>query len=52
MIALSSGAALHGSPLSGGYAGAKGTVRTITSYADLESQRNGWASGSSPCCRS
>ena len=41
LIALSSGAALKGSPLSGGYAGAKATVRFITSYAAGESERNG-----------
>ena len=41
VIALSSGAALKGSPLSGGYAGAKATVRFITSYAAGESERNG-----------
>ena len=41
LIALSSGAALKGSPLSGGYAGAKATVRFITSYAAAESERNG-----------
>jgi NAD(P)-dependent dehydrogenase (short-subunit alcohol dehydrogenase family) len=40
VIAMSSGAALRGSPLSGGYAGAKSTVRFISSYAALESQRN------------
>ena len=39
VIALSSGAALRGSPLSGGYAGAKATIRFITSYAAAESQR-------------
>jgi NAD(P)-dependent dehydrogenase (short-subunit alcohol dehydrogenase family) len=39
VIAISSGAALNGSPLSGGYAGAKATVRFITSYAAIESQR-------------
>jgi len=39
VVALSSGAALKGSPLSGGYAGAKSTIRFITSYASLESQR-------------
>ena len=33
MIALSSGAAVKGSPLSGGYAGAKSTIRWLTSYA-------------------
>ena len=41
MIALSSGAAVKGSPLSGGYAGAKGTIRFIASYAAAESQRGG-----------
>jgi len=38
VVAMSSGAALFGSPLSGGYAGAKGTIRFIASYADTESQ--------------
>jgi NAD(P)-dependent dehydrogenase (short-subunit alcohol dehydrogenase family) len=41
VIAFSSGAAIAGSPLSGGYAGAKATIRYITSYAAEESQRNG-----------
>jgi NADP-dependent 3-hydroxy acid dehydrogenase YdfG len=41
VIAMSSGAALRGSPLSGGYAGAKATIRFITSYAAAESERNG-----------
>jgi NAD(P)-dependent dehydrogenase (short-subunit alcohol dehydrogenase family) len=41
VIAVSSGAAINGSPLSGGYAGAKATVRLITSYAALEAQRAG-----------
>ena len=39
VITLSSGAALRGSPLSGGYAGAKATVRWLTSYAAEESAR-------------
>jgi NAD(P)-dependent dehydrogenase (short-subunit alcohol dehydrogenase family) len=39
VIAFSSGAALNGSPLSGGYAGAKATIRFITSYAADESER-------------
>jgi len=43
LIAVSSGAALDGSPLSGGYAGAKATVRLITGYAALESERAGLA---------
>jgi NAD(P)-dependent dehydrogenase (short-subunit alcohol dehydrogenase family) len=41
VIAISSGAAVKGSPLSGGYAGAKATVRFIASYAAAESQRAG-----------
>jgi NAD(P)-dependent dehydrogenase (short-subunit alcohol dehydrogenase family) len=41
VVALSSGAALQGSPLSGGYAGAKATIRFLTGYAADESQRNG-----------
>jgi NAD(P)-dependent dehydrogenase (short-subunit alcohol dehydrogenase family) len=39
VITLSSGAALRGSPLSGGYAGAKAAIRWLTSYAAEESQR-------------
>ena len=39
VIALSSGAALNGSPLSGGYAGAKATIRFIACYAAAESDR-------------
>ncbi len=41
VLTLSSGAALRGSPLSGGYAGAKATIRFITGYAAAESERNG-----------
>ena len=41
VIVMSSGAALAGSPLSGGYAGAKAAVRFIASYAAIESQRAG-----------
>ncbi len=41
VIAFSSGAALAGSPLSGGYAGAKATVRFIAAYAAAESERAG-----------
>jgi len=41
VIALSSGAALRGSPLSGGYAGAKATIRFIAAYAAAESERAG-----------
>jgi NAD(P)-dependent dehydrogenase (short-subunit alcohol dehydrogenase family) len=42
VIAMSSGAAVRGSPLSGGYAGAKATIRFITSYAAAESERGGF----------
>ena len=41
VISLSSGAALGGSPLSGGYAGAKATIKFISSYAGSEAQRHG-----------
>lgn len=39
VVALSSGAVLAGSPLSGGYAGAKATIKYITAYAAEESRR-------------
>lgn len=39
VVAFSSGAALRGSALSGGYAGAKATVRFIAQYAAEESAR-------------
>jgi NAD(P)-dependent dehydrogenase (short-subunit alcohol dehydrogenase family) len=41
VVVVSSGAALAGSPLSGGYAGAKATQRFITAYAQEESNRAG-----------
>ena len=41
VIVVSSGAALAGSPLSGGYAGAKATQRFITAYAQDISRRSG-----------
>jgi NAD(P)-dependent dehydrogenase (short-subunit alcohol dehydrogenase family) len=41
VIALSSGAAVNGSPLSGGYAGAKATIRFLSAYAAAESERHG-----------
>lgn len=41
VIAFSSGAAVKGSPLSGGYAGAKATIRFIAAYAADEASRNG-----------
>lgn len=40
VVAFSSGAVIAGSPLSGGYAGAKAAIRYITSYAADESQRS------------
>ena len=39
VITVSSGAALRGSPMSGGYAGAKATTRFISAYADAEATR-------------
>jgi NAD(P)-dependent dehydrogenase (short-subunit alcohol dehydrogenase family) len=45
VIAVSSGAAINGSPLSGGYAGAKSTVRFIVGYAAIESDRAGLGIG-------
>jgi 3-oxoacyl-[acyl-carrier protein] reductase len=41
MVVFSSAAALNGSPLSGGYAGAKATQRFITGYAQDEATRAG-----------
>jgi NAD(P)-dependent dehydrogenase (short-subunit alcohol dehydrogenase family) len=41
VIAMSSGAAVKGSPLSGGYAGAKAAIRFLTAYAADESARGG-----------
>lgn len=41
VVVVSSGAALAGSPLSGGYAGAKATQRFLVSYAAEESRRRG-----------
>jgi NAD(P)-dependent dehydrogenase (short-subunit alcohol dehydrogenase family) len=41
VIVISSGAALQGSPLSGGYAGAKATQRFIAAYAQDEATRAG-----------
>jgi NAD(P)-dependent dehydrogenase (short-subunit alcohol dehydrogenase family) len=45
VIVVSSGAALAGSPLSGGYAGAKATQRFITGYAEDEARRAGLGIG-------
>jgi NAD(P)-dependent dehydrogenase (short-subunit alcohol dehydrogenase family) len=39
VIVMSSGAAIMGSPLSGGYAGAKATQRFMADYANQEAQR-------------
>jgi NAD(P)-dependent dehydrogenase (short-subunit alcohol dehydrogenase family) len=41
VVVVSSGAALAGSPLSGGYAGAKATQRFMTGYAQDEATRAG-----------
>lgn len=41
VVVMSSGAAVAGSPLSGGYAGAKAAIRFITGYAADESDRAG-----------
>jgi NAD(P)-dependent dehydrogenase (short-subunit alcohol dehydrogenase family) len=41
VIVISSGAALAGSPLSGGYAGAKATQRFLAQYAQDEARRAG-----------
>lgn len=40
VISVSSGAARQGSPMSGGYAGAKATIKFISAYAGAESERN------------
>jgi NAD(P)-dependent dehydrogenase (short-subunit alcohol dehydrogenase family) len=42
VVVISSGAALNGSPLSGGYAGAKATQRFIAQYAHSEALRAGF----------
>jgi NAD(P)-dependent dehydrogenase (short-subunit alcohol dehydrogenase family) len=41
VVVISSGAALTGAPLTGGYAGAKATLRFMAQYAADESCRNG-----------
>ena len=41
VVVVSSGAAINGSPASGGYAGAKATQRFIAGYAHEEAQRSG-----------
>jgi NAD(P)-dependent dehydrogenase (short-subunit alcohol dehydrogenase family) len=41
VVVMSSGAAVNGSPASGGYAGAKATQRFIVAYAQEESHRAG-----------
>ncbi|HEV7657498.1 MAG TPA: SDR family oxidoreductase [Mycobacteriales bacterium] len=45
VVALSSGAAVHGSPASGGYAGAKATVRFLAAYGAVEAERAGLGIG-------
>jgi NAD(P)-dependent dehydrogenase (short-subunit alcohol dehydrogenase family) len=39
VLLMSSGAATNGSPMSGGYAGAKATIKFMAEYADEESRR-------------
>ncbi len=41
ILVMSSGAALNGSPLSGGYAGAKAALRFMADYANQEAERAG-----------
>src|SRR5580658_2159760 len=41
VVVMSSGAAINGSPASGGYAGSKATQRFIAAYAQEESRRSG-----------
>jgi NAD(P)-dependent dehydrogenase (short-subunit alcohol dehydrogenase family) len=41
VVVISSGAAVNGSPASGGYAGSKATQRFIAGYAEEESRRAG-----------
>lgn len=41
VVTMSSGATIAGSPLSGGYAGAKAAIRYLTNYAAEESERSG-----------
>src|ERR1700728_1018644 len=41
VVVISSGAAINGSPASGGYAGSKATQRFIAGYAQEESRRTG-----------
>ena len=45
MVAISSGAAVGGSPLSGGYSGAKAMIRFLGGYAAEESGRAGLGIG-------
>ena len=45
VVVMSSGAAVMGSPLSGGYAGAKATQRFLADYAGQESKRLGLGIG-------
>lgn len=40
VVSFSSGAALRGSPMSGGYAGAKATIKFLSSYAGAEAERS------------
>ena len=51
IIVVSSGAALKGSPVSGGYAGAKRAQWFIADYAASESGRSDLGCASTVCCR-
>ena len=50
VVVISSGAALAGSPLSGGYAGAKATQRFITGTPRTRRSAPVWTSPSPRCC--
>lgn len=52
VVAMSSGAVLGVSPLSGGYASARAAIRYLRGYAADESAAAGLTSGSSRCFRS
>ena len=52
IIVMSSGAAIMGSPLSGGYAGAKATQRFMADYARRKRSAATSRSPSAPCCPS
>jgi NAD(P)-dependent dehydrogenase (short-subunit alcohol dehydrogenase family) len=51
VVVVSSGAAMDGSPLSGGYAGAKRMQWFLADYAQKVSNTKKLGSAFSPCCR-